>query len=150
MLKKFSIIILLTLIIFTSNANSTHALSFVPPSTSDNQYIKDLEIIDDSMYLLIKTIIMGNYKDNEINKSIKFIETLIEDLNIKASKLPQKDNAAVLAVESILNFYKVSLIRLQSYLETKDPDNLMDAINIFSLASSSSNNLSEIIGEAGN
>lgn len=102
------------------------------------------------MYLLIKTIIIGNYKDNEINKSIKFIETLIQDLNIQASKLPQKDNAAVLAVESILNFYKLSLIRLQSYLETKDSDNLMDAINIFSLASTSSNNLSEIIGEAGN
>ncbi|UAG16931.1 hypothetical protein [Paraclostridium bifermentans] len=140
----------MTLIIFTSTASFTHALSLVPPSTSDNQYIKDLEIIDNNMYLLIKTIIMGNYKDTEINKSIKFIETLIEDLNIKASKLPQKDNAAVLAVESILNFYKVSLIRLQSYLETKDPDNLMDAINIFSLASTSSNNLSEIIGEAGN
>lgn len=77
LLKKFSITILLALIIFTSNANFTHALSVVPSSTSDNPYIKDLEIIDDNMYLLIKTIIIGNYKDNEINKSIKFIETLI-------------------------------------------------------------------------
>ncbi|MGL5560370.1 MAG: hypothetical protein ACRDC3_14585 [Paraclostridium dentum] len=101
------------------------------------------------MYLLTKAVIMGNYKEDEINKSIKFIETLINDLNIKVSKLPQEDTDSILAIQSILNFYKISLTKIQSYLETKDPDNLIDSINAFSLASSASKELERIIGGAG-
>ncbi len=149
MLKKFSIIIFITLIIFTSNINFSHALSITAPDSVNNQYIKDLEIIDNYMYLLTKSVIMGNYKEDEINKNIKFMETLINDLNIKVSKLPKEDTDAILAVQSILNFYKISLMKIQSYLETKDPDNLIDAINVFSLASSASKNLGKIIGDAG-
>lgn len=150
MLKKFSVIIFLTLIIFTSNTSFPYALSISTQNLATNQYVQDLKTIDDSMYLLIKTVTSGDYKKDEINKNIKFIETLIKDLNLQASKLPEKDNSSALAVQSILNFYKLSLIKLQSYLETKDTDNLMDAITIFSLASSSLGNLSEIISEAGN
>ncbi|MDU3334986.1 hypothetical protein [Paraclostridium bifermentans] len=149
MLKKFSIIIFITLIIFTSNINFSHTLSITAPDSVSNQYIKDLEIIDNYMYLLTKSVIMGNYKEDEISKNIKFMETLIDDLNIKVSKLPKEDTDAILAVQSILNFYKISLMKIQSYLETKDPDNLIDAINVFSLASSASKNLGKIIGDAG-
>lgn len=149
MLKKLSIIIFITLIIFTSNINFSHALSITSPDSVNNQYIKDLEIIDNYMYLLTKSVIMGNYKEDEISKNIKFMETLINDLNIKVSKLPKEDTDAILAVQSILNFYKISLMKIQSYLETKDPDNLIDAINAFSLASSASKNLGKIIGDAG-
>lgn len=149
MLKKFSIIIFITLIIFTSNINFSHALSITSPDSVNNQYIKDLEIIDNYMYLLTKSVIMGNYKEDETSKNIKFMETLINDLNIKVSKLPKEDTDAILAVQSILNFYKISLMKIQSYLETKDPDNLIDAINVFSLASSASENLGKIIGDAG-
>lgn len=149
MLKKLSIIIFITLIIFTSNINFSHALSITSPDSVNNQYIKDLEIIDNYMYLLTKSVIMGNYKEDEISKNIKFMETLINDLNIKVSKLPKEDTDAILAVQSILNFYKISLMKIQSYLETKDPDNLIDAINVFSLASSASENLGKIIGDAG-
>lgn len=149
LLKKFSIIIFITLIIFTSNINFSHTLSITAPDSVSNQYIKDLEIIDNYMYLLTKSVIMGNYKEDEISKNIKFMETLIDDLNIKVSKLPKEDTDAILAVQSILNFYKISLMKIQSYLETKDPDNLIDAINVFSLASSASKNLGKIIGDAG-
>ncbi|WP_195334835.1 hypothetical protein [Paraclostridium bifermentans] len=149
MLKKFSIIIFITLIIFTSNINFSHTLNITAPDSVSNQYIKDLEIIDNYMYLLTKSVIMGNYKEDEISKNIKFMETLIDDLNIKVSKLPKEDTDAILAVQSILNFYKISLMKIQSYLETKDPDNLIDAINVFSLASSASKNLGKIIGDAG-
>lgn len=149
MLKKFSIIIFITLIIFTSNINFSHALSITSPDSVNNQYIKDLEIIDNYMYLLTKSVIMGNYKEDEISKNIKFMETLIDDLNTKVLKLSKEDTDAILAVQSILNFYKISLMKIQSYLETKDPDNLIDAINAFSLASSASKNLEKIIGDAG-
>ena len=148
--KKLSIVLAITLILFTSNITFTHAIIVTTPNSVSNQYIQDLERVDNDMYLLTKAVIMGDYKEDEIDKSIKFIETLIDDLNVKVSKLPKKDTDSILAIQSILNFYKISLMKIQSYLETKDPDNLMDAINIFSLASSSSNNLSEIIGEAGN
>ncbi|KGJ49928.1 MULTISPECIES: hypothetical protein [Paraclostridium] len=149
MLKKFSIIIFITLIIFTSNINVSHALSITAPDSVNNQYIKDLEIIDNYMYLLTKSVIMGNYKEDEINKNIKFIETLINDLNIKVSKLSQEDTDAILSMQSILNLYKISLLKIQSYLETKDPDNLIDAINAFSLASNASKELGKIISDAG-
>ncbi|WP_270670837.1 hypothetical protein [Paraclostridium bifermentans] len=147
--KKLSIMLAITLILFTSNINFSHALSIKAPDTVSNQYIKDLEIIDNYMYLLTKAVIMGTYKEDEINKNIKFMETLIDDLNIKVSKLPKEDTDAILAIQSILNFYKISLMKIQSYLETKDPDNLIDAINVFSLASSASKNLGKIISDAG-
>ncbi|UOW69088.1 hypothetical protein [Paraclostridium bifermentans] len=149
MLKKFSIIIFITLIIFTSNINFSHALNINSSDSVNNQYVKDLEIIDNYMYLLTKSVIMGNYKEDEISKNIKFMETLIDDLNTKVLKLSKEDTDAILAVQSILNFYKISLMKIQSYLETKDPDNLIDAINAFSLASSDSKNLGKIIGDAG-
>ena len=147
--KKLSIMLAITLILFTSNMNFSHALSLKSPDTVSNEYIKDLEIIDNYMYLLTKAVIMGTYKEDEINKNIKFMETLIDDLNIKVSKLPKEDTDAILAIQSILNFYKISLMKIQSYLETKDPDNLIDAINVFSLASSASKNLGKIISDAG-
>ncbi|MCU9814210.1 hypothetical protein LEQ07_03445 [Paraclostridium sp. AKS73] len=149
MLRKFSIIIFITLIIFTSNMNFSHALTIAAPDSVSNQYIQDLEIIDNNMYMLTKSVIMENYKVDEITKNIKFIETLINDLNIKVSKLSQEDTDAILALQSILNFYKISLMKIQSYLETKDPDNLIDAINSFSLASSASKDLRKIITDAG-
>lgn len=149
MLRKFTIIIFITLIIFTSNMNFSHALSIAAPDSFSNQYIQDLEIIDNNMYMLTKSVIMENYKVDEITKNIKFIETLINDLNIKVSKLSQEDTDAILAMQSILNFYKISLMKIQSYLETKDPDNLIDAINSFSLASSASKDLRKIITDAG-
>lgn len=147
--KKLSIVLAITLILFTSNITFTHAIIVTTPNSVSNQYIQDLERVDNDMYLLTKAVIMGDYKEDEIDKSIKFIETLIDDLNVKVSKLPKKDTDSILAIQSILNFYKISLMKIQSYLETKDPDNLIDAINAFSLASSASKELERIISDAG-
>lgn len=147
--KKLSIVLAIALILFTSNITFTHAIIVTTPNSVSNQYIQDLERVDNDMYLLTKAVIMGDYKEDEIDKSIKFIETLIDDLNIKVSKLPKKDTDSILAIQSILNFYKISLMKIQSYLETKDPDNLIDAINAFSLASSASKELERIISDAG-
>ncbi|MEN2256925.1 hypothetical protein AAIB48_03830 [Paraclostridium benzoelyticum] len=129
--------------------NFSHAISIAAPDSVSNQYIQDLEIIDNYMYLLTKAVIMGNYKEDEINKNIKFIETLINDLNIKVSKLSQEDTDAILAMQSILNLYKISLMKIQSYLETNILDNLIDAINAFSLASNASKELGKIISDTG-
>lgn len=148
-LKKLSIVLAITLILFTSNIIFTHALIVTTTNSVNNQYIQDLERVDNDMYLLTKAVIMGDYKEDEIGKSIKFIETLINDLNIKVSKLNKEDTDSILAIQSILNFYKISLMKIQSYLETKDPDNLIDAINAFSLASSASKELERIISDAG-
>jgi hypothetical protein len=147
--KKLIIVLAITLTLFTSNISFSHAFNVSDPVPFSNQFIKDSELIDNNMYLLIKSVITGNYKEDEINKSIKFIETLINGLNIKISQLPEKNDPAILAMQSILNFYKISLANIQSYLETKDPDNLIDAINAFSLASSSAANLKHIVSGAG-
>lgn len=147
--KKLSIVFAITLILFTSNISFSHSLNSFATAPISNQYIRDLELIDNSMYLLVKYIVTGNYKEDKVEKDIKFIETAIDTLTTNTAKLTQKDNDIILSMQSILNYYKISLIRLKSYFETKDPDNLIDAITSFSSAYDSSTNLREIIGGAG-
>ncbi|EQK47135.1 hypothetical protein C671_1192 [[Clostridium] bifermentans ATCC 19299] len=101
------------------------------------------------MYLLIKYVAAGNYKEDKVEKDIKFIEAAINTLTAETAKLPQRDNDVILSMQSILNYYKISLIKLKAYFETKDPDNLIDAIVSFSSAYDSSNKLRQIIGGAG-
>ncbi|EQK42752.1 hypothetical protein C672_1696 [[Clostridium] bifermentans ATCC 638] len=55
---------------------------------------------------------------------------------------------AVISIKSILNCYKIALIRIKPYLETKDPDNLSDSFTLISSTYGSSNKLSKIIGGA--
>ncbi|RIZ60291.1 hypothetical protein [Paraclostridium bifermentans] len=50
----------------------------------------------------------------------------------------------VLSFKSILNCYKITLIKLSPYLDTKDTDNLSDAFTLFSSNYSSSNKLSKL------
>ncbi|WP_283592796.1 hypothetical protein [Paraclostridium bifermentans] len=146
-LKKLSIVFAITLILFTSNMSFSHSLS--APAPISNQSIKDLEFIDNNMYILIKYIVAGNYKVDKVDKDIKFIEVAINTLTAETAKLPQRDNDVILSMQSILNYYKISLSRLKSYFETKDPDNLIDAIVSFSSGYDSSNKLRQIIGGAG-
>ncbi|WP_290059804.1 hypothetical protein [Paraclostridium bifermentans] len=148
-LKKLSIVFAITLILFTSNMSFSHSLSASAPAPISNQSIKDLEFIDNNMYILIKYIVAGNYKVDKVDKDIKFIEVAINTLTAETAKLPQRDNDVILSMQSILNYYKISLSRLKSYFETKDPDNLIDAIVSFSSGYDSSNKLRQIIGGAG-
>lgn len=147
-LKKLSIIFSIILIIFASSINVSSALSTVAPPPVSNEYIKNLEIIDNHMYLLIKSIVAGDFDKAQINKDIKFIETLINDLSLRTSKLPEKDNDVILAMQAILNYYKISILEIKNYISNKNPDALIDAITSFSISYNYSSSLREIIGEA--
>ncbi|WP_148550321.1 hypothetical protein [Paraclostridium bifermentans] len=139
LLKKFSIFIFITLILFTSNMNFSYSLNPIPTNSTINlpvnPYIKELEIIDNHMYILIKSIVRVDlnkkHKKNEVINQIKFIETSINDLTLKTSHLTKKDADAILAMQSILNYYKISIIQLKSYLKDNDSDNLINSIKSF-------------------
>lgn len=145
--KKFSIIFSIILIIFSSSINVSSAISTVAPPPISNEYIKELESIDDRMYLLTKSIATKNFDESQINKDIKFAETLINSLSIKTSKLPEKDNIVILSMQNILNYYKISIIEMSNYLDNQNADDLIDAIVSFSLGYNSSASLRKTIGE---
>lgn len=145
--RKLGIIFSIILIIFANSSNASFALSSEPSKPVINEYIKSLEIIDNSMYILIKSIASENINKNEINKNIKFIETLISDLTLTTSKLAEKDNDAILAMQIILNYYKISIINIKNYIESNNADNLIDAITSFSIGYDSSSSLRSIIGK---
>jgi len=146
--KKLSIIFSIILIIFASSINVSSALSTVDPPPVSNEYIKKLEIIDNHMYLLVKSIVTGNFDKTQVNKEIKLIETLINSLSIQTSKLPEKDNDVILAMQVILNYYKISTLEIKNYISNKNPDTFIDAITSFSIGHNYSSNLRKFIGEA--
>lgn len=151
LLKKFSIFIFITLILFTSNMNFSYSLNPIPTNSTINPYIKELEIINNHMYILIKSIVSvdlnNKYKKNEVINQIKFIETSINDLNLKTSHLTKKDADAILAMQSILNYYKISIIQLKCYLKDNDSDNLINSITSFSIGYNLSGSLRAVINK---
>lgn len=155
LLKKFSIFIFITLILFTSNMNFSYSLNPIPTNSTINlpvnPYIKELEIIDNHMYILIKSIVRVDlnkkHKKNEVINQIKFIETSINDLTLKTSHLTKKDADAILAMQSILNYYKISIIQLKSYLKDNDSDNLINSITSFSIGYNLSGSLRSVISK---
>ncbi|MGL4571470.1 MAG: hypothetical protein ACRCVJ_10425 [Clostridium sp.] len=155
LLKKFSIFIFITLILFTSNMNFSYSLNSIPTNSTINlpvnPYIKELEIIDNHMYILIKSIVRvdlsNKHKRNEVMNQIKFIETSINDLTLKTSHLTKKDADAILAMQSILNYYKISIIQLKSYLKDNDSDNLINSITSFSIGYNLSGSLRSVISK---
>lgn len=155
LLKKFSIFIFITLILFTSNMNFSYSINPIPTNSTINlpvnPYIKELEIIDNHMYILIKSIVRVDlnkkHKKNEVINHIKFIETSINDLTLKTSYLTKKDADAILAMQSILNYYKISIIQLKSYLKDNDSDNLINSITSFSIGYNLSGSLRSVISK---
>jgi hypothetical protein len=95
----------------------------------------------------MKSISTSNFNEVQINKDVKFVETLINDLSSKTSKLSESDNDAILAMQVILNYYKISIINTKKFLNTKDPDSLINSITSFSLGYDSSPRLRTIIGK---
>ncbi len=146
-LKKLSIIFAIILIIFANSSNISFAATSVNKTDMTNEYIKSLEIIDNYMYVLMKSISTANFNETQINKDIKFVETLINDLSSKTSKLTESDNDVILAMQVILNYYKISIINAKRFLNTKDVDSLITAISSFSLGYDSSSSLRTIIGK---
>ena len=155
LLKKFSIFIFITLILFTNNMNFSYSINPIPTNSTINlpvnPYIKELEIIDNHMYILIKSIVRVDlnkkHKKNEVINHIKFIETSINDLTLKTSYLTKKDADAILAMQSILNYYKISIIQLKSYLKDNDSDNLINSITSFSIGYNLSGSLRSVISK---
>ena len=100
------------------------------------------------MYLLVKSVATKSIDPDKVNKDIRFIETLINNLTIHTSKLSKEDNDIILAMQSILNYYKISIINIRVYIEKNDSDRLIDSIASFSLGYNSSSTLRNIIGKA--
>lgn len=147
-IKKLSIIFSILLIIFTINVNTTYAFNSMAPQPIHNEYIKELEIIDNYMYLLVQSVATKNIDPAKADKDIKFIETLINDLTNRTSKLSKEDNDVILSMQVILNYYKISIINIKVYIEKNNADKLIDSITSFSLGYNSSSTLRKIIGQA--
>ncbi|CEQ11593.1 Uncharacterised protein [[Clostridium] sordellii] len=147
-IKKLSIVFSILLIIFTINVNTTYAFNSMAPQPMHNEYIKELEIIDNYMYLLVQSVATKNIDPTKANKDIRFIETLIDSLTNKTSKLSKEDNDVILSMQVILNYYKISIINIKVYIDKNDADRLIDSITSFSLGYNSSSTLRGIIGKA--
>ena len=153
--KKISVVLFITLILFTSNMNFSYSLNPITTNSTINipvnPYIKELEIIDNHMYILIKSIVRVDlnkkHKKNEVINQIKFIETSINNLTLKTSHLSKKDADAILAMQSILNYYKISIIQLKSYLKDNDSDNLINSITSFSIGYNLSGSLRTVVNK---
>ncbi|MDU6115210.1 MAG: hypothetical protein E6649_12355 [Paeniclostridium sordellii] len=147
-IKKLSIVFSIILILFTININTIHAFNTVTPPPISNEYIEELEIIDNYMYLLVKSVATKNIDQSKANKDITFIETLIDSLTNKTSKLSKEDNDVILSMQVILNYYKISIINIKYYIDKNDADRLIDSITSFSLGYNSSSSLRSTIGKA--
>ena len=123
-MKKRLITMLTIFLIVIVNSSQSFAISEVNPSPILNEYIKSLEIIDNHMNVLMKSIATPNANIAEINKDIKFIESLINDLALETSKLAEKDNDVILAMQIILNYYKISIINAKNYIASKDVEHV--------------------------
>ena len=147
-LKKLSVIFSIILIIFASSINNSYAIKTISQPPIDNEYIKSLEVIDNYMSILVKSVYIENLDKDQISKDIKFIETLINNLTIKTSKLVKKDNDVILSMQIILDYYKISIINVKKFINDKDTDALISATTSFSLGYNSSSILRTIIGKA--
>ncbi|CEP40914.1 Uncharacterised protein [[Clostridium] sordellii] len=147
-IKKLSIVFSIILILFTININTIYAFNTVTPPPISNEYIKELEIIDNYMYLLVQSVATKNIDQSKTSKDITFIETLIDSLTNKTSKLSKEDNDVILSMQVILNYYKISIINIKVYIDKNDADRLIDSITSFSLGYNSSSTLRNTIGKA--
>ncbi len=147
-MKKRLITMLTIFLIVIANSSQSFAISEVNPSPILNEYIKSLEIIDNHMNVLMKSIATPNANIAEINKDIKFIESLINNLTLDTSKLGEKENDVILAMQIILNYYKISIINAKNYIASKDVGMLINSIMSFTRGYDSASNLRAIISRA--
>lgn len=147
-LKKLSIILSVILIVFASSTNISSARNISAP-TSGDVYVNDLELIDNSMYLLIKSIIKEDFDKDQVSKDVKYLESLIKTLDDKTAKLNQEDIEIALSIQAVLNYYKISIISIKKYIIDKNPDDLISSIISYSIGSNSSTNLRKFLVKAG-
>lgn len=146
--KKLSIILSITLLIFSNSIVLASALNTENPATVYQEIVIDIEIIDNEMSLLINAISNKNPNKNDLQNRIKHIDVLINDLNKKVSRLPKENKNVSVSVSTILGFYQLTLISSESYLRTSYSEELVDSISYFSTGYYSLTNLRNIIYEA--
>ena len=147
-LKKLSILFAVILVLFPCSIHTTSALNSIAPTKQSSEIIDELDRVDNQMYLIIKTICRDTFKKEDVKKEVKFVDTLIKDLNSKASNLPNSHLDVSLALRSMLNVYSLSLPEIDVYLESNNPDDLINAISTFSIVHNSSATLKKFINEA--
>lgn len=147
-LKKTKIIILMTLTILTCNLNFVSAFEYFPPKSISQDLIKDLDLIDNNMYILINTILKDQINEDSAKQQIRILDSLIKNLNSKSSTISTKDDTTLLAIKAILSFYKVSLIKSEDFLKTENQDDLVNAVSAFSVGYNSSTTLRKIISDS--
>lgn len=132
--KRLSIIISITLLIFASGVITSSALYAKNPDVINKEIVEDLRVIDNEMSLLIKSISSININKNNLPNQIKYINTLINSLNKKASMLSKEEKDVSIAVGSVLSFYQLSLISAEDYLKDFNSEYLVDSISYFSIS----------------
>ncbi|GIM32733.1 hypothetical protein [Paraclostridium bifermentans] len=148
--RKLSIILYITLLVFSSRSITVSALYNSNPDSdlTINLIIKDLENIDNKMLLLLKSIPRQNLDKNDLKNSISHIYTLINDLNVKTSYLPKENKNVSMAINSILSIYQLSLASAEKYLNNSQPEDLLDSSSYFSTAYYSLSNIRNVIYQA--
>ncbi|KGJ49713.1 hypothetical protein [Paraclostridium dentum] len=148
--KKLSIILSITLLVFSSSSIPISALYNSNPDSylTIEVIIKDLENIDNKMLLLLKSIPRQNLDKNDLKNSISHIYTLINDLNVKTSYLPKENKHVAMAVNSILSIYQLSLVSAEKYLNNSQPEDLLNSSSYFSTAYYSLSNIRNVIYQA--
>ncbi|RDC49352.1 hypothetical protein DVA85_24225 [Acinetobacter sp. RIT592] len=146
--RKLSIILSVTLLIFSININLVSALNTENPTSVYKEIVRDLGIIDNEMSLLINTISNKNLNKNDLQNHIKHIDVLINDLNKKVSRLPKESKNVSVSISTILGFYQLTIISSESYLRTSYSEELVDSISYFSTGYYSLTNLRNIIYQA--
>ncbi|WP_148550680.1 hypothetical protein [Paraclostridium bifermentans] len=146
--RKLSIILSVTLLIFSININLVSALNDENPTSVYQEIVRDIGIVDNEMSLLIKSISSKNPNKDDLQNQIKHIDTLIDDLNKKSSQLPKEHKNVSVSVSTILGLYQLALIGSESYLRTSYSEELVDSISYFSTGYYSLTNLRNIIYQA--
>ncbi len=140
-LKKLKIILSIALLIFISSANTTSAIKTLAPSSNNNEITKNLDYLDNHMYILIKSISAEEFNQGEVKKQIKFLRSLISELNKKSYNLPKQHRDVTATLQCILSFYNLSVIKADDYVNSKNSNDLISCIDAFSTGYKTSLNL---------
>ncbi|MCU9813141.1 hypothetical protein [Paraclostridium sp. AKS81] len=70
--KKLRIIIYIALLVFICSINTASAIEISSPTSNNNEITKNLDFLDNSMYILIKSISTEGFSQSEVKKQIDF------------------------------------------------------------------------------
>ncbi|UOW69087.1 hypothetical protein [Paraclostridium bifermentans] len=148
-LKKLSIIFSIALLIFIGSINTTSAIEISVPNLNSNEIVKNLDFLDNSMYILIKSISTEGFNQNEVKKQINFLKSLISQLEIKSHQFLKEQRDIAATLQCILSFYNLSLIKCEDYVNSKNSSDLISSISSFSTGYRTSLSLKSQVFKAG-